>query len=216
VHESGRLRGPELAVNVRCDDWTLQAAMSRLDGSRRYEGQTSAGVPALSSSALRQQNGQLQSTIKLTDAWQLGGRLSGHTLWRDIASTASASGFPERFDWTLLSVGTQWRTAFGPGQLTLAAWTGAQLSSTMLLSLPGRDQTVLKLGSIRQTEVVSGWRIQLSPAWHLQVDASYRRITMNQGEEGIVKRGGSPVGIAFQPRTTMVDQPIAIRMGYEF
>jgi hypothetical protein len=142
--------------------------------------------------------------------------MSGHTLWRDIASTASASGFPERFDWTLLSVGTQWRTAFGPGQLTLAAWTGAQLSSTMLLSLPGSDQTVLKLGSIRQNEVSGGWRNQLSPAWHLQVDVSYRRITMNQGEEGIVKRGGSPVGIAFQPRTTMVDQPIAISIGYEF
>jgi len=216
VHESGTLQGVELSAGLRCGNWNLQGQLSQLDGSRLYVGQTSTGVPVTSRSALRQRQGHLQASLNVTDAWQLGGRLSGQTLWRDIASAGGASGYPERFDWTLLSLGAQWKTALGPGQLTLAAWAGTQLASSLVLTLPGRDQATLPLGSISQTELAAGWRTQLSPAWHLQADVHYRRTDIDQGADVVIRREGIPVGMAHQPRTSMVDMPIAIRIGYEF
>ncbi|MDO8771287.1 MAG: hypothetical protein Q7K57_21810 [Burkholderiaceae bacterium] len=216
VHESGTLHGAELSAGLRCGDWNLQAQISQLNGSRLYDGQTSTGVPVTSQSALRQLQGHLQASLNLTDAWQLGGRLSSHTLWRDIASAAGASGYLERYDWTMLSLGAQWQTALGPGKLTLAAWTGTQLKSTMVLNLPGRDQATLPLGSISQVELAAGWRAQLGRAWSLQADVRYRRADMDQGADAVITRRGVPVGVAHQPRTSMVDVPVAIRIGYEF
>lgn len=216
VHESGTLQGVELSAGLRCGDWSLQGQLSQLDGSRLYDGQTSTGIPVTSHSALKQLQGHLQASWNVTDAWQLGGRYSGQTTWRDIASAGGASGYPERFDWTLLSFGSQWKTALGPGQLILAAWVGTQLSSSMTLNLPGRDQATLPLGSIRQDELEAGWRTQLSPAWNLQADVRYRRTTIDQGADVVIKRSGLPVGVAHQPRTSVTDMPITIRIGYEF
>lgn len=216
VGESGTLNGIEISGQIRCEVWNLAAQISQLEGSRGYNGQTTTGVPVSSQSAVRQRQGQLQATFNITDAWQLGGRLSSQTLWRDIASAGGASGYPERFGWTLLSLGAQWRAGLGPGQLTLAAWTGRQLQSRMVLTLPGRDQAALGLGSISQIDLVAGWRTQLSPAWHAQADIGYRRIDVGQGANSVITRGGLPVGVAYQPRTIMVDRPLAIRIEYDF
>ncbi|MDO8249388.1 MAG: hypothetical protein Q7T78_06675 [Rhodoferax sp.] len=216
VHESGTLQGVELSVGLRCGDWNWQAQLSQLDGSRLYDGQTSIGVPVASHSALRQRQGHLQASVDVTESWQLGGRLSAQRLWRDIASAGGASGYPERYDWTLISLGAQWQTALGPGQLTLAAWAGTQLTSRLVVNLPGRDSASLPLGSIKQVELAAGWRTQLSPAWHVQADVGYRRTDMEQGADGVIRRSGVPVGVAHQPRTSMVDRPIAIRLGYMF
>lgn len=216
VRETGTLPGVELSVRVRCDDWNLQAQISKLDGSRFYDGQTSTGVPVTSRSALRKLQGAVQATFNVTEAWQLGARLSSHTLWREIASAGGISGYPERYDWTLLSVGAQWQTGLGPGQLRLAAWSGMKLRSGMLLSLPGRDQTVMQLGRMNQLEFEAGWRTQLGQGWYLQGDVRYRRTAMGRGADAIIRRGGVPVGVAHQPRTTMVDIPVSIGIGYEF
>jgi hypothetical protein len=216
VHESGTLHGVEVSVGLRCGDWNWQAQLSQLEGSRLYDGQTSAGVPVVSRSAIRQRQGHLQASVNLTDAWQLGTRLSGQRLWRDIASAGGASGYPERYDWTLLSMGAQWQTALGPGQLSLAVWAGTQLTSDLVVNLPGRDSASLPLGSIKQVELAAGWRTQLSPAWHVQVDVGYRRTDMAQGADGVIRRSGVAVGMAHQPQTSMVDRPTAIRLGYTF
>ncbi len=216
VRETGTLPGMEFSVRVRCGDWNLQAQLSQLDGSRFYDGQTSTGVPVTSRSALRQLHGNLQATLNVAEAWQLGTRLSSYTLWREIASAGGASGYPERYDWTMLSVGAQWKTGLGPGQLRLAAWSGMKLRSSMLLSLPGRDQTVMQLGRMNQHELEAGWRTQLGSGWYLQGDVRYRSTDMGQGADAIIRRSGVPVGVAHQPRTTMVDIPVSIGIGYEF
>ncbi len=216
VHESGTLQGAELSAGFRCGGWNFQGQLSQLDGIRLYDGQTSTGTPVMSQSALRQLQGHLQTSYNVSDAWLLGVRFSGQTTWRDIASAGGASGYPERFDWTLLSFGTQWKTALGSGQLTLAGWAGTQLTSSMTLNLPGRDQALLQLGPIRQVELALGWRMPLSPSWSLQADVRYRRTDIDQGADVVIKRNGVPVGVAHQPRTSMVDVPLAIRIGYEF
>lgn len=216
VHESGALQGAELSAALNCGDWNFQALLSQLEGSRVYDGQTSSGTAVTSQSALHQLQGHLQTSLNITDALSLGLRLSGQTTSRDIASAGGASGYPERFDWTLLSIGSQFKTALGPGQMSLEAWAGSQLTSSMLLSLPGRDQATLQLGSIRQLELALGWRVPLSPAWSFQADARYRRTDIDQGADVVIMRNNIPVGVAHQPRTQTADLPIAIRVDYKF
>lgn len=216
VHESGTLRGTELGIAYQCDRWHLAAQISDLSGSRLYDGQTNNGTPATSQSAITERQGHLQSTFALIGNWQIGGRLANQTISRDIASSGSASGYPERFDWTLLSIGVQWQSDLGPGKLTLVAWSGTQLQSNMQITLPGRDQTTLQLGSIRQLDLTAGWRTQLSPAWHLQADIGYRRTEIGEGAETVINRSGFPIGVVHQPRSIMVSRPVSIQIGYYF
>lgn len=216
VHETGTLSGPELSVSWRCGHWNLQGQMTEMNGSRSYDGQTSTGQPITSRSAVRQRQGQLQAKWKIDDAWQLGGRVVGQTLWRDMASAGGALGYPERYDWTLLSLGAQWQSAPGPSQLTLAAWFAAPLSSNLTLRLPGRDRTNLPMGVIKQVELLMAWQVQLRPAWYLRADVRYRRTDLGLGANGVIRRNGVPVGMAYQPRTVLLDMPVAIQIGYEF
>jgi len=216
VHESGTLQGMELSADLRCTDWYVQAQISQLDGPRLYDGQTSTGVPAVSQSAISVLQGHWQAGLHVSEAWSVGVRLSGKTLWRDIASTASASGYPERYDWTLLSLGAQWRAALGPSQFNLSAWSGSQLQSSMWVNLPGLDPAFLPMGSINQLELAGAWGIRLSREWTLQVDMRRIRTDIGQGADVVVTRGGSPAGVAHQPRTNMTDTLLAVRVGYEF
>ena len=216
VHESGTLQGGELNAALKCDNWLFKAAVSQLEGTRLYEGQTNSRVAITSQSALRQSRGQLQASFAISEAWQLGARIATQTTWRDIASSGSASGYPEQFDWTLLSLGTQWTSALGPGQMTLAAWAGSQLTSRMRLTLPGRDQATLQLGTVREVELAAGWRLPLNTAWSLQADARYRYVGVDKGLASIITRNGAPVGVAHQPKTTLVDIPLSLRIDYSF
>lgn len=216
VHESGRLHGAELALGRRCAHWRWLAAVSQLDGTRGYDGETSTGVAATSNATVRQRQAQLQASLNVTAAWQAGGRLSAYRLWRDVASIDGAAGFSERFDWTLLALGAEWRTAAAPGHFTLAAWLGKSVRSSLVLTVPGRDPAMLAPGSITQLELAAGWRAQLSPAWHLQADAGYRRTGLGEGAHGVITRNGVPVAVAHQPRTRIVEVPLAIRVGYDF
>jgi len=216
VHETGTLQGMELAMDLRCADWQWQGAVALFDGVRRYDGETSMGVPVISQSAIRQLHGHVQTTLPVSDAWRLGARLSGQTLWRDIASAGGATGYSERYEWMLASLGAQWRSGLGPGQIMLALWTGTALQSGMLLSHPSFAQTRLPLGSITQYELSAGWRTRWRAAWSLQLEAAYRQTDMAQGAQAILTRSGVPVGVAHQPRTSMVDMPLGVRINYEF
>ncbi len=193
-----------------------KADLSQLDGTRLYEGQTTSGYAITSQSALRHYRGQLQTGFDISEAWQVGARIVAQTTWRDIASAGGASGYPEQFDWTLLSLGAQWKTSLGLGQLTLAAWAGSQIRSQMRLTLPGRDQATLQLGTIKEVELAAGWRLPLNAAWSLQADARYRQLNFNQGLASIITKNGVPVGVASQPRTSIIDAPLALRIDYKF
>lgn len=216
VHESGILTGTEFAVAYQCDRWQLAAQIAEPNGSRLYDGHTNTGIPVLSHSAIQQQLGQLQTSFSFTRQWQIGARWTYQSIARDIASAGGASGYPERFEWNLLSVGARWQADVGPGQLSVAAWLGQQVQSSMQITLPGRDAAVLPLGQIRYAELAAGWRMPLSQAWHIQADVGLRRTEIGEGAEIVITRSGVPVGVAHQPRSVLTSRPLSIRLGYTF
>ncbi len=216
VNESGRLNGAELSIGLNCSDWDFLALLSQLDGLRSYDGQASNGVPIVSVSEVRQRQGHIEANFRLTDAWRLGGRLSSNTIWRDMASAGGASGYPERYAWTAISLGLQWEAVSGRNRFKLGAWFGRPVVSTMELTLAGRDRATLKLGSMNQAEFAATWRTPLSPSWYVEADVQYHRTAMGQGESSVIQRGGMPVGLAHQPTTIMLDLPVAVRLAYDF
>lgn len=216
VRESGRLTGPELALTYQCGNWQLDGRMAELKGSRLYNGQTNTGVPVVSQSAIGQRQGQLQASFALSQSWRIGARWTVQSMARDIASAGGASGYPEHLDWRLLSIGAQWQTHVGQGELTAGAWLGQQVGSSMQVTLPGRDTSSLPLGAIRHMDFALGWRMPLSPAWHVQVDAGFRKTEIGEGTEVIMTRNGVPVGVAHQPRSVLLSRPLSIRLGYAF
>jgi hypothetical protein len=216
VHESGRLQGPVVSAQWRCQDWVMRGEVSDLDGDRTYDGQTNSGAPVTSHSAVRQQEANLQLAFDVTDNWQLGGKISDQTLWRDIASSAGAAGYPEKFNWTLIHLGAHWHTGLGPGRLTMALWLGVPVRSSLSVRLPGRDELTLALGAIHHLEATARWRMPLRPAWELQIELSFRRTVIAQGDAGVVRRAGVPVAVARQPQTHIEDMPFRLGVSYVF
>lgn len=216
VHESGTLRGAQLSAAYQCNRWIYQTQLSQLSGSRLYEGQTSLGVPVNSNSNLQQTKTHFQANWLVTDDWQIGARIENNSTSRDILSAGGASGYPERFDWTTLSVGAHWAIDLGPGKLMLGALAGKSISSQLSVTLPGKDESKVALGSIKQFELSSGWSMPIGPSWTLQADLGYRLTNIAKSNEFVVRRSGAAVGIAHQPRLNVVDMPVAIRIGYKF
>lgn len=216
VTETGTLSGAELSISYPCHPWHWAAALSELNGSTRYDGQTSNGSRVVSQSVIGQRQGRLQAHYALAEHWQVGARLLHQTISRDIASAGGATGYPELYDWTTLAVGAQWQASLGPGTLTVAAWSARPVQSSLLVKLPGRDPAKLPLGSIRQFDLNLGWRTQLSPAWHLQAEVGWQRTEIDEGSQAVITRNGFPTGVAHQPRLTTLSRPIALRLEFGF
>jgi hypothetical protein len=216
VTESGRLAGTELSGQFHCNSWDYAAVFSDVSGTRDYDGQTSSGFQVTSNSQVRKRELQLKVGFDVSQHWQVGGRLSHLTIWRDIASAGGASGYPEQFDFSMLSIGSNWHSEVGRGQLRLAAWIEQPLMSKMTINLPGSDQATLPLGNVKQLDLSVAWRYPLSAAWSLEADLGYRRTEIGQGEDVVLMRNGLPVYMAHQPKTVTDDRSMTMRIEYLF
>jgi hypothetical protein len=135
---------------------------------------------------------------------------------REIVGTAGVAGYPEVYDRTLARVGARWSVLSAFGQWTFSGAVSLYGDQSMRLTLPGRDPVNLKFGEPQQSELGVSWRKYLTS--HTFLTASYRYITteVNQSQVSVVTASGNPVGVAYQPRSTIVDQPIALAIGMAF
>ena len=214
--ESGSLPGQQLGGAIECGDWSASGQLSHFDGTRAYSGQTSIGVPVQTQSSIRQTQGYAQLGRKVRGALFVGGRLAGQKLTRDIASAGGASGYPEEFTRTVVSLGTQWNTPSAWEELTLSAWVGTAIHQSLRLTLPGRDPAKLPLGRLTQWELGAQWRKPLLRHWHLLASVKYISTSVRAGDNAVISRHGIPSGVAHQPRTNTVEVPVTVGIGYEF
>lgn len=210
LHEQGTLAATQLAFEARgCRLGEASLRLALAGGSRRYDGQTSAGHALATQSDVREQGLTFQA---LPWAWratesgaslQAGARLRWQRSERDIRSTASALGYPERHQrlqaalvlaarGTGPSAGWHWRAE-------LAAGGGP--AGRMKVSLPGYDPAALKLGSSRMLQ--AGLQIggALAPGWSWQVAVEHDRERRAAGEPAALRRQGQVVGGVVQPAT---------------
>lgn len=216
VRENGSLPGWVLSAEVRCDQWFLGADTAISNGRRNYDGQTSFGTPVTTTSAISDTWGRLKAGWSLNATVELVMDVSLQHTDRTIASTPQAAGYPESYERTLIRAGARWSIPSPVGTWTLSGAKALTGQQTMRLQLPGKDPTTLQFGSPDQWELSLGWRKALSQ--NLYMEASYRYIhtILGKSATALVTSNGLPVGAAYQPRSTLIERPIAVSIGWTF
>jgi hypothetical protein len=87
---------------------------------------------------------------------------------------------------------------------------------TMRLTLPGKDSTTLYFDSPSQSEMGVYFRKDLGNSLYLGTSYRHIRTEVSQSRYAVVRSGGVPVGIAYQPKTLFVDQALSVYVGMIF
>jgi hypothetical protein len=216
VTEHGSLSGAEARTAVSCNRWTAGIELVSNGGDRDYAGQTSLGVPLATTSRVDAHAVGASLYWRYTESLQVGVDLSQQNSTRTIAGTNLVAGYPETYSRLVTRIGTKWDIPSTLGQWTIAGSTSVYGKQTMDLQLPGKDPTSLTFDKPKQWELGIQWRMELGK--HLFLDATYRYINteIDPSGYGIVTSNGIPVGVAYQPRMKLVDQPLLVAISVRF
>lgn len=200
THAAARLAGRA----CRWGPWSAQ--LSAEQGDRDYVGQTNSGQALTTRSRLQQQGLALQGLPWGTDRWRLGARLRWQRVHRDIQSTATASGYPERFDTLQAALVLDLAGTVGRSPITwnvqLAAGGGP--GGRLRLQLPGYDTATLRLGDSRLLQadaVLQGPLGTADGSWQWRAGLHAGSDRAGAGPVQALTRNGLVVGGASQPAT---------------
>ncbi len=226
VRERGSLRAAALSVQGQDCGWRAlgpwSATLATASGARDYDGQTSGGHALQTRSDLRQTGLVLQALPWGDERWRLGARLRWQRVERDIRSTATAAGYPERFDTAQAAlvgrISGGWNAAalqplqrLQPLQWDLQLALGGGPGGRMRLQLPGLDPATLRLGSSRLWQIEARLHGPLAPAWRWQLALQAGSERAAAGPAGALTRNGQIVGGAQQPATRQ--QALGLSLG---
>jgi hypothetical protein len=216
VSEQGSLPGAEANAFARCDKWIVGIKSFSNDGARGYSGQTSLGVPLVTSSGVSDSATSASLYWLLTESLQFGVDVSQHQSIRNIVGTASAAGYPETYKLRLARIGTKWDLPTNYGRWSLAGSISAMGDQSVDLTLPGKDTTPLNFNQPKQWELGVHWRMNLGSNFYVEASYRYVNTETSQSKDGVVTSSGVPVGIAFQPKMIVVNQPLSVLIGVAF
>jgi hypothetical protein len=216
VHEHGNLPGWELATNLRCAAWNFGASWQQLAGNRAYDGQTSDGVLLQSQTDWSQQHMRFDIHYDVIPNWAAGVRVTESAMQRILQGNAQAVGYPERYRWTMLSVGLRTMMPAGNGTLSASAWTGKAVKSEMNLTLPSTDPASLPLGAISQTEIGLEWTLTSVHQIQLSVAGAWRRTRVATGAIAPIYQFGHVIGYAYQPEIDFHEIPVTFGVRVPF
>lgn len=215
LHESGLLRGSALDAEVQCNGWRLALHGVGVDGIRDYIGQTQTGVLLTTVSELRHSDYALEMGRTLWEGVELVGSLRAVEVQRNILSTATVNGYPERYRWSVAALGARVRWPLGDHDVLHAGATwGTGQNQSMTVWLPYRDAATLSLGEITETALSLTWRHELAPQWALVTQWEVQQTRIGQGATGAIFRNGVPVGVAYQPQAEMSQQHLGLTIQY--
>jgi hypothetical protein len=221
VREQGTLRRASVTADGACQGWQWRLALARSTGERAYEGVSNTSAPIQTHSGLAITDASAQGWTPAWSGWSGGLRLTHRRIDRDIASTGTVRGYPERFAYWQAATGIRQVWALTP-TLVLSGdgWLGGGPAGTMALRLPNADATELTLGSSRVAEL----GLQISSAasapdqtgwsWHARIDYQWQR--MAAGPVKTLMRNGIPVGGAAQPATRQKTAGLGAGVQYRF
>jgi hypothetical protein len=221
VREQGTLRRAGITADGACQGWQWRLALARSAGERAYDGVSNTSAPLQTHSALVITDASAQGWSPVWSGWSGGLRLNHRRIDRDIASTGTVRGYPERFAYWQAAAGVRQAWALTP-KLALSgdAWLGGGPAGTMALRLPNADATELTLGRSRVAEI--GLQIgstdsatkQTGWSWHARADYQWQR--MAAGPVTTLMRNGIPVGGAAQPATRQTNAGLGAGAQFRF
>jgi hypothetical protein len=216
VRENGSLSGTDVRTAVSCDRWSVGLEIISSGGDRDYVGQTSVGTPLITKSRIDDRAVVASLYWRYAESLQFGMDMTRQHSTRKIAGTNLVAGYPETYDRLVTQIGTKWDVPTTFGLWTISGSAAVYGEQAMNLQLPGKDATALTFERPKQWELGIQWRKDLGK--HLFIDATYRYIKTEIGESsyGIVTSNGIPVGVAYQPKMKLVDQPLLVAIGVRF
>lgn len=225
LRERGTLHMGGLALSGRCADMQWQARWTHSQGRRAYDGQSSTQAPVHTSSDLRVQRLALQGWWPASQSWAVGARLDHARTARNIASSANARGYPERFDQLQFALGARYHYQSdpaalpGPWRLGVAAWLGAGPGGQVRVSLPGFDRARLPLGAARMAALelsLDGGAAPGERGWALRGALGLQHERLGAGSAQTLTRAGAPAGLAHQPRIDQRLWSAQLQVSYRF
>ena len=216
VRESGVLPGSLATASIGCDKWVFGLEASSNAGNSDYAGQSSLGAPLQTTSNNSDSSVAGSVYWRVTEAFLIGSELTQRHTNREIVGIAGVAGYPEQYDRILARIGSRWSVPSALGHWTLAGSVSLYGDQSMRLTLPGKDALTLRFDEPQQWELSVSWRKALSNSVYLLASYRYINTEVGQSRYGVVTSGGNPVGIAYQPKSTIIDQPVSISLGMHF
>ena len=214
--EHGPLTGLSLGWHEPFDGFSARLGWQGVRGVRSYDGQTMSGTPVATGVDLQEDRLELALRAPLASDWTLGLQIEPTQLRRHLRSTATASGYPERWRWTLLQVDLAGHRAVDSGvELAWRLGYGALLAPRVVATFPGRDPVTLVPSRGRQVSAsldASG-PLMLAPAsaWRWQCGLAWSAHRFDASGVSAVTSNGTLSGGAVQPETELRD--LTLRLG---
>ncbi|MCV2371161.1 hypothetical protein [Roseateles oligotrophus] len=202
LREHGQLPEATLTVGGACGSWSADLSWRHSAGRRDYQGLSNHGASVQTHSRLRINEWSLSVQRPLFDGLKLGMRMQHQQTRRELATTGAVLGYPEQHGhWIyalgLLSEGAAW----GESRWRLGAWLGGGPSGRVRIALPIADETTLRTGAMRQSELQLQWlSAPWAEAWRASLGLRWREERVGAGAASTLWRQGVAVGGALQPR----------------
>lgn len=196
--------------------WRLR--LEQAAGDRRYDGRSTTGAPLQTRSDLREQGLTLQWLPLGPGRWRAGARLRWQRSERDIRSTSTALGYPERHDALQLALVL---AAAGEVSGPALRW-GAELAAgggpagRMKLALPGYDRSTLHPGPSRIWQLALRLEGDTAPGWGWRLGLNHTADRRAAGDPVALTRNGRVVGGVSQPATRQSATQLAAALVWRF
>lgn len=221
LQERGRRPGLMLGLARQQGPWTLALAWRGQRGGRDYQGQSNAGTPLRTRSALRDDALQLTLWRALPVAslpLQAGLQLRGDRRERTLAGVGAVQGYPERHQaWTLWA-GLRGEQALPAGwSLGGELWLGGGPRAHVDVALPQADPVRLPTGARSGL----AWAVELATprsggGWRARLALQGLNERVRAGEARPLWREGALVGGARQPAHRLLESGLVLGLDGRF
>lgn len=218
VKEGGQLQFSATALTASHPLVDVTIRHVQLRGHRLYEGVTNQGHAATSMSEVRSGTLGLSVLKKVSPTWTFDAAIDRVSMQRDIRSTAMAVGYPERYKYTMGTLGIQHQLGLFSGlDLHTHLSVGRSFDEGLLVSLPGFDPAQMKMGLGRTTGI--SWQLVKSfsdSKWRASLKLGYVKDEFKAGDAITLFKGGRIAGSAQQPAWHHAATQLSAKVSYDF
>jgi hypothetical protein len=218
--EEGYLPGAAFAIGARKGAWEVSAGGKWFRGRVDYDGQTNAGAP------LKTKTDQAIIDVSASVGRWFAAPLQvmpylgvGYWRWqRDILATAISSALSETYSWGY---------AFAGVRLTAVHRDRFDIDFDVRAIRPIQPKIEVDFGGSFDRASLdlhsrTGWRVATPVAWRfgstksLSVEPFWERQELGRSANGLLKRGGAPVGTLFEPSSKSNNFGLTVSFGLRF
>ncbi len=221
VRESGTLPASSLSLARQCGGWGFELGLEDARESRAYQGVINNQQAAESRSDIAQTVWSGALSFLVNDRWTLAARVENFDIDRRLRSTSEAQGYPERYDYWVISTGVKYEQPLAENlSWHTSVWLGYIPPGRLDVRLPAVNPARLELGSghsMQLTTGLSGGRSATEgPGWPWSLFLGLRTQELQAGEPQRLYQGMRLVGTARQPRVREWNADARLRLQYVF